>query len=190
MCNNSYKSNNVYSILNNNVLNRNKKKFCCIIVSNGSCKERNLFYDMLSEYKKIDSMGKYRNNISIEIPSRGTLEYYKLISQYKFIICFENISKKYYITEKLWNAMRSNVVPIYWGDTNCGEYFNKESFIYVNNYNEIIEEFNRVINYIKLLDNNDEEYYKLLEKPRVLDAINKDKQFEKQVESIANIFIN
>jgi len=40
-----------------------KNKFCCIVVSNPYAKERIEFFYKLSNYKKVDSAGKWNNNI-------------------------------------------------------------------------------------------------------------------------------
>ena len=43
-----------------NIDNKNKK-LCAWVVSNKFGRERNFFYDKLSEYKIIDSGGKFKN---------------------------------------------------------------------------------------------------------------------------------
>ena len=61
---------------------------------------------------------------------------------------------KYYLTEKIWAAMNSGIIPIYWGDINCGNFFNKDSFIYIENYenkDNLVDEFRKKIDYIKQL---------------------------------------
>jgi hypothetical protein len=42
---------------------QSKTKFCCMVVSNGKCKRRNKFFDKLSSVAKVDSGGRYQNNI-------------------------------------------------------------------------------------------------------------------------------
>ena len=180
-----------YSDLNNKrkVNDISKKKFCCFIVSNGGCNQRNDFYDMLSSYKMIDSLGRFKKNVDINIDGVDMID---VISDYKFIICFENVSLKYYMTEKLYHAMKSSAIPIYWGNENCGDFFNKDSFIYVEtkeNYNEQIEQFNKTIEYIKMLDNDNDLYFSKLNQPNVLNPDIMDKEYNIRLENISKIFV-
>ena len=42
----------------------------------------------------------------------------QLIRQYKFVLAFENTDAvPNYVTEKVWNSLLSDVVPVYWGHT-------------------------------------------------------------------------
>ena len=90
-----------------------KEKFCCFVVSNGSLTEkRDNFFDALNTYKRVDSGGRWKNNIGGNIDDK--IEWLK---SYKFNICFENGSHPGYLTEKLFDAFLAGCVPIYWGDT-------------------------------------------------------------------------
>ena len=46
------------------------RKFCNFIVSNGACPERNSFYNELSKYKKVDSGGRFSNNIGYAVDNK------------------------------------------------------------------------------------------------------------------------
>ena len=46
------------------------------------------------------------------------------MSEYKFVICFENSEEDAYITEKIINPLLANVIPVYWGNKRIGDYFN------------------------------------------------------------------
>jgi len=49
---------------------------------------------------------------------------------YKFCLCYENnMGEDDYITEKIFDAMRSNTVPIYWGAPNIDSYVDPGAFI-------------------------------------------------------------
>ena len=126
------------------------KKFCIFVVSNPSNPIRNDFFKKLSEYKKVDSYGKYENNMPNE-------EYTpEKIREYKFMICFENKAKDEYFTEKLMNAYLEKTVPIYWGCTNIGDYVNMEAIQLLQSDEET--KMAELIEKIKELDNNDEKY--------------------------------
>ena len=144
-------------IINESLANR---KFCNFIVSNGACQERNQFYNELSKYKKVDSGGRFANNIGYAVDNK-----LKFQSEYKFSIAFENNAYRPqfpgYTTEKIMEPMTVNSVPIYWGNPEIGKEFNTKSFINVYDFNSI----NDVINYIEYLDNNDKKYLELLNQP-------------------------
>jgi hypothetical protein len=108
------------------------KKFCLFAVTNGSGSQRNDFFAELSKYQKVDSCGRYMNNMDSSCPGNWwEKEYRDFISQYKFMICFENTSKKNYLTEKLINAYLFGTIPIYWGCSNLEEYVNTDSILYL-----------------------------------------------------------
>ena len=166
-----------------------KKKFCAFIVSNPRARDRIRFFRQLSKYKKIDSFGPLFNNQKVP---RGLIEKYKydgrklrqelkeendsficnsflvnqeLFRDYKFVICFESSYAKDYITEKLPNVMMANSVGIYRGAENIGEFFNTKSFINYDDY----ESYNKMIEKIRELDQDEEKYQKFLEEPFFID---------------------
>jgi hypothetical protein len=142
-----------------------KKKFCCFIVSNGRCYTRNMFFKALSNYKHIDSCGKLFKNVKFNLPKNMTKgEYTKFLNGYKFMICFENVSKPYYTTEKIYNAFVGKVIPIYWGDPFIFNVYNQDAIIYLRPDGENIYE---VIDEIKQLDKSDDMYMEKLLAPKM-----------------------
>jgi len=137
-----------------------KRKFCNFVVSNNGCQERNHFYTELSKYKKVDSGGRFANNLGYAVDNKV-----KFQSEYKFSIAFENNAYRPqhpgYTTEKIMEPMTVNSVPIYWGNPEIGKEFNTKSFINVYDFDSI----DSVINYIEYLDNNDKKYLELLNQP-------------------------
>ena len=80
---------------------------------------------------------------------KGTVENkYEIFPAYKFGLCYENFEGvKGYITEKIFDCMRSNCVPIYWGASNIDEYVDKDAFIDRRKFNsnrELAEYLNSV----------------------------------------------
>jgi hypothetical protein len=65
---------------------------------------------------------------------------YEYISQYKFYLSLENSKLDAYITEKIVNAMNSGTIPIYWGDEGIFEYVNRDAIIFVETYEQALEE--------------------------------------------------
>ncbi|MBS1596765.1 MAG: glycosyltransferase [Bacteroidetes bacterium] len=114
-----------------------KTKFCCMVVSNGISKKRIDFFHELSKVKQVDSGGKYLNNIGG--PVKDKLSF---ISDYKFVIAFENSSYPGYTTEKILDPLYVQSIPVYWGNSLVGNDFNKKKFLDYADYtdaNELIE---------------------------------------------------
>lgn len=136
---------------------KEREKFCNFIYSNGNAdKKREEFYNLLSQYKKIDSGGRYLNNIGGSVEDKFSFQ-----QQYKFSIAFENSSDIGYTTEKLIEAKAAGTIPIYWGNPEIAKEFNPMSFINCHDYNN----FEEVIEEIKKIDNDDELYFKYLKEP-------------------------
>jgi len=137
-----------------------KRKFCNFVVSNGNCQQRNSFFEKLSRYKKVDSGGRYANNIGYAIPDKR-----KFQSEYKFSIAFENNAYRPqhsgYTTEKIFEPMTVSSIPLYWGNPDIGREFNTESFI---NFYDFSSE-DDMIDYIIELDKDDDRYLNMLNKP-------------------------
>lgn len=131
-----------------------KSGFCCMVVSNGNAKERIKFYTKLSKYKKIDSGGRFLNNINKSINDKMSF-----IKNYKFVISFENSSHDGYTTEKIIQPFITNSIPIYWGNKKISLDFNTNSFINAN------ESFDKAIQQIIELDKNEEKYVEMLMQP-------------------------
>jgi alpha(1,3/1,4) fucosyltransferase len=129
-----------------------RSKFCCFVVSNPKCTERNEFFLKLSKYKQVDSYGAVLNNmgagINRMIGHQGDWlneEYLRVIAEYKFMITFENSSTAGYTTEKITVPMRTNTIPIYWGDPLISRTFNAKSFINCHDFNDFDGVIDRVI---------------------------------------------
>jgi hypothetical protein len=139
-----------------------KPKFCCFIVSNPLCWERNEFFKLLCKYKNVDSYGKLFKNVDIITPPRGNKKkYYELISKYKFMITFENNSLDWYHTEKIYNSFQACTIPIYWGDPLIMNTYNLRTFIHIDkNDNKDLQlcYFTKAIDSIIYLDINKSAY--------------------------------
>jgi hypothetical protein len=155
------------------------KKFCCFIVSNPRCETRNNFFKLLNTFKKVDSCGKHLNNCGFIMPhGHSTEKFREFISQYKFIIAFENTKTGTYITEKLINPLLANIIPIWWGTDYVNEIFNENAFIRYNEKNPL-----ETITKILQLDADDNKYIQMVNQQRFK---NKDKFLEEySLESMA-----
>lgn len=142
-----------------------QREFCGWIVSNGgwSAKEREQIYYKLSEYRKIESGGKYLNNLpGGEVVPRGqSLPFY---SRHKFTLALENSRMPGYTTEKIIESWGGRTVPIYWGDPAIETVFNKEAFINANEYSS----WDGLLDEVKRIDEDDDAYMHMLEAPILL----------------------
>lgn len=159
-----------------------KEKFCAFVYSNGnlSSKRREIF-EKLNEYKKVDSGGKYLNNIGGNI-GKAKQDKINFQKQYKFIIACENQSFKGYNTEKLLEAFASGGIPIYWGDSEINKIYNSKAFINCSNYKTLDDLKEKIIE----LDNNNEEYLKYLKEP----VFNKEFSFQKEKDNLEKFLDN
>jgi len=135
---------------------RSKHKFCSFVVSNSRAKLRNRFYDMLSQYKQVDSGGKYRNNIGYRVPDKAAF-----IREYKFCIAFENQSYPGYTTEKIVEPFFEYSIPIYWGNPLIHRDFNPAAFLNYHEFKTPRQFIERIIE----VDNNDSLYMQYLREP-------------------------
>lgn len=130
--------------------------FCNMVVSNARASKRIDFFHKLSEYKKVDSGGRYLNNVGGPVPDKMAF-----IKQYKFSIAFENKAQPGYTTEKLVEPMFCGSMPIYWGNPQVELDFNTRSFINWDDYGSD----NAVIDRIIELDQNEALYREVYEQP-------------------------
>ncbi|SKB65572.1 Glycosyltransferase family 10 (fucosyltransferase) C-term [Lachnospiraceae bacterium] len=134
-----------------------KDKFCSFVYSNSKAfSERTEIFEKLSKYKKVDSGGRYLNNVGGPVPDKRAFE-----SGYKFSIAFENSVYSGYTSEKILEAFAAGTVPIYLGDPDISRVFNDKAFINVRNFASIDE----VVEEVKRLDGDDESYLEMLSQP-------------------------
>lgn len=165
--------------------NLNEKiSFCNFIYSHERDDEgRKIFFEKLSKYKRVDSMGTYLNNM----PDGFTVTRMNKIAEtrkYKFSIAFESIDMSGFITEKISDAFDAKTIPIYMGDPHVDEIFNREAFINVNDY----PDFDAVIEKIIELDNDDEKYLEMVNKPVFNPSFDNMSKLEEMQEFVLHIF--
>lgn len=143
------------------------RKFCNFIYSNTNSGEgallRQEFCKKLMKYKHVDCPGRVLNNMSDEELAPRDGDWYaskqKFLGKYKFTIAFENSCSDGYTTEKMVQPLMANSIPIYWGNPLVVRDFNPRAFINCNDYDN---DFDRIIERIRELDNDDEKYQAML----------------------------
>lgn len=146
-----------------NIVNRKfskSKNISCIISQNYSS-----YYDSFEKIEFFKINNKFRTDLSISLSQETDIHIYGrncekirdnvfgdvwnkhvALNDYKFSVCAENCLQKNYISEKFWDCILTDTVPIYLGCSNIEDYIPKESFININNKSpkEIIEKIKEI----------------------------------------------
>jgi len=145
----------------NKILDENRTDISAVISNIGKkAKFRTNFFHEISKRTYVASGGKSLNNVGGPIAPGGKSKF-SFLSKYKFNIAFENKSIPGYATEKLIEAMWARTIPIYYGDPTINEDFNNKSFININDFSDIHEG----IDYILEVNKSKELYKKYLSEP-------------------------
>jgi hypothetical protein len=126
------------------------KKFTSLVCGHDKNNIRTNLFNSLSEIDRVASAGKYLNNTN-ELKEIFNDDKLKFIGCYKFNICPENTNRTGYVTEKVFDAIKSNTIPIYWGSNNNPEpdVLNKDAILFYDGpeslagLNKQIEELHR-----------------------------------------------
>lgn len=140
-----------------------KTDFCSFVYSNGTHADpiRKTFFKELCQYKKVNSGGRFLNNIG---QPNGVDDKLAFQRRHKFVIAYENASHPGYTTEKILDAFAAHSVPIYWGDPCVKKIFNEKAFICAHDFPDT----KALIEWIKEVDNNDSLYAQMLKEPATL----------------------
>lgn len=165
---------------------KEKVYFANLITSHDSEHEaRSTFFQKLSKYKRVEAPGTFLNNM----PGGETVNWKddskaQFQRKCKFTICFESTCHYGFITEKITDAFYSDTIPVYFGSSNITDIFNRNAFINCSDY----PSFDAVIERIKELDQDDEQYLEMLRQPILVDPEYPQKLDEELEAFILNIF--
>lgn len=137
-----------------------REKFCSFVVSSGGGVDdiRNWFFDKISDYKQVDSGGRFRNNLPDGQP---VLDKRAFQEQYRFSLAFENSRFSGYATEKLLDAWAAGTIPVYYGDPEIIKDFNEKAMIVCRGK----ESLDEILDKIKELEENPEKYLEMVRQP-------------------------
>ena len=178
------------------LLKNGKRRFCNFLYSDHNVHHpaRDILFEALSEYKHVDSLGYYRNNVGTLIGSVGEGRFdenfpdtsARIKSYYKFSITAENAFFDGYISEKLLASFQAHTVPIYWGDKDVALEFNPEAFINCHDYNDIDD----IVKRVKEVDENDDLWVHIVSQPWQTEAQKKitDDEIQKYRDFFTRIF--
>lgn len=166
---------------------KDKTQFCNLLVSNGRAEDTRIkFFELLSQYKRVDSGGSFRNNIGTIVKDKLSFQ-----SRYKFSICFENSCTSGYLTEKLIEACAAKTIPIYWGDNKaCGLLtqgrggINPRAIVNIHDYDRMED----VVEVVKKIDQDDDLFISMLSEPFFLDDGHAQLFADRLENFLANIF--
>lgn len=140
-----------------------KSKFCCMVVSNPNSHQRIDFFKKLSQIIQVDSGGKVLNNVGGRVKDKM-----EFISDYKFVISFENTLQDGYTTEKILEPIMKDCIPIYWGNKKINIDFNTERFINYHDFESEDDLFEKLM----AINENSDLAIEMLSKP----VFNEDRQ--------------
>jgi len=107
--------------------------------------QRNQLFDELSKLISIDSLGNCKTNKNInelfpdcaKFPRSGSSAWLQsecLLHNYKFYLAIENVQEPDYITEKLYQGLRSGSVPVYLGAPNIRDFLPLDSAVFIEDF--------------------------------------------------------
>ena len=127
---------------------QNKKKKVAWFVSNCNFikSHRSEYANELRKYIQLDIFGRCGSRTCEDKKAC----YRMLSSDYKFYLSFENSFYRDYVTEKFFNALLNDVVPIVYGAANYSSLITKNAFIHVDDFKSP----RHLANYLNYLNDN------------------------------------
>lgn len=149
-------------------IQKRPKKIAWFVSNCGTASLREELYNEMKKHIQIDVYGKCG---SLRCDKHWGDECYDLVEkQYKFYLSFENSICEDYVTEKLYNLLKYNIVPIVYGLADYNTLAPPKSVINVMDFKSV----KKLVAYIEFLDTHPEEYRKFFEWKRdyVVDTSN------------------
>ena len=91
-----------------------KTKNVAVINSHDNWKTRSLIANDISKYTNIEYAGSWNKNTN-ELQEKFNDDKIEYLKQFKFNICAENVVDNGYVTEKIFDAIKSDCIPLYVG---------------------------------------------------------------------------
>lgn len=120
--------------INSHIIDLNtRSRFCSFISRVDYFGDRLYFYNQISSVGHVDCDGNFLHN-NDDLRSRYNDNKREFLKLYKFNLCPENTNFKGYVTEKIFDAIYSGCIPIYWGSENNPEpdILNHSSIYFIN----------------------------------------------------------
>ena len=141
-----------------------KTGFCNFLYSNPHAHPmRDKLYHEISQYKRVDSLGKHLNNVAV--PGTGysghAQECISIKSPYKFSIAAENACFPGYTTEKILTSLEAHTIPVYFGNPDIAEDINPACFIHY----DALSGFEELREKIRQIDEDDQLWSEIISQP-------------------------
>jgi len=116
---------------------------------NERCK---LISTLIDEIPFVDFYGWGQNDTNL----KGSIQQKKDgVADYKFSICIENTNEINYISEKFYDCILTNTIPIYFGCKNVKEIWPENGYINIEDINNL----DSIVSQLKLINDNVDLYY-------------------------------
>jgi hypothetical protein len=127
---------------------------------------RKKMVEKINVISTVDCAGRLLHNTD-ELKTRFGDNKDEFLKHYKFYICPENASVEGYVTEKVFHAIGSGCIPIYWGANGNPEpdMLNRDAILFWNPDGDN----NALLQQIAELQNNPARYREFYEQPRLRD---------------------
>lgn len=112
---------------------KERERFCSFLSRHDYFGDRLFFYKEISRIGRIDSDGEFmHNNDDLKIKFKD--DKFEYLKSYKFNLCPENSNYPGYCTEKVFEAIKCDCIPIYWGSDNNPEpeVLNQSAILFLN----------------------------------------------------------
>lgn len=112
------------------------RKFCLMVNKSGLNSKAGQFQEKINAIAPTDHISLYDQEIG-ESSCYNPPELLKIFNQYRFIICFENSYNPGYITEKIFNCLLADTIPIYSGSPIIHDFINPDCFINIGENDDL-----------------------------------------------------
>jgi len=160
-----------------------RRRFCNFIYGHGAS-QRDHIFDLLESYRRVDSPGRWRNNMPDGIRTTNWTEKLEFQRECKFSIAVEATSLNGFWTEKIVHAFAAGTVPIYFGDPQIAQDFNERAFVNLHAFSTFEQAVQRVIE----LDRDESAFIRMLAEPAFVDAAQPARVYEALSDFLTNIF--
>lgn len=150
-------------------LEASRNRFCALVSGNRGPDDpgailRTAMVQQLNAIDTVDCAGKLLHNTD-ELKTKFNDNKAEFLKQYKFYICPENASVEGYVTEKVFHAIGSGCIPIYWGANGNPEpdVLNHDAILFWNPDGDNTG----LLKQIEALQSNDKLYREFFEQPRL-----------------------
>lgn len=131
-----------------------RKKFCLVMNRSKLNPHVEMFRNILSHMGTVDDISMFDTQLGISSCYHSP-ELLNLIQEYKFVLCIENSYSDGYITEKIFNCLYAQTIPLYMGSTKILNYIHQDRIIHLLDKPQNV--------FAKIMSINDESYNRIIQ---------------------------